>query len=260
MATLDEITKEKQRLARRLHASMLNARSLSASSVNWKRSSVCSHAIARARSQGRRPQPKCRPRDEGGCSSATTPTPAQCDCKISWRQPQLAQPQRSGSCLATGKTQQEITAACKGARPNHVGAAIARHKRAGRVEERDGKLYATAAGRSNASRSEAARKALSRPEGIRAQVSDRLGPIIPPDVDWPSSSRIWESTSPHHTTRIQIRRVGPLGIALFVLLVGLLPLAGLVLLLGAALVGVVIAGVLIGGRIFSSLSHHPFRR
>ena len=44
--------------------------------------------------------------------------------------------------LATGKTQQEITAACKNARPNHVGAAIARHKRAGRVEERDGKLYA----------------------------------------------------------------------------------------------------------------------
>jgi len=33
--------------------------------------------------------------------------------------------------LATGKTQQEIAAACKGARPNHVGAALARHKRAG---------------------------------------------------------------------------------------------------------------------------------
>jgi len=45
--------------------------------------------------------------------------------------------------LATGKTQQEITAACKGARPNHVGVVLARHKRAGRVEERDGKLYAT---------------------------------------------------------------------------------------------------------------------
>jgi hypothetical protein len=44
--------------------------------------------------------------------------------------------------LATGKTQQEIAAACKGARPNHVGAAIARHKRAGRLEVRDGKLYA----------------------------------------------------------------------------------------------------------------------
>jgi hypothetical protein len=45
--------------------------------------------------------------------------------------------------LATGKTRQEITAACQGARPNHVGVLIARHKRAGRIEERDGKLYAT---------------------------------------------------------------------------------------------------------------------
>ena len=49
--------------ARRLHASMLNARSLSASSVNWRRSSVCSRAIARAHSQERSPQPKCRPRE-----------------------------------------------------------------------------------------------------------------------------------------------------------------------------------------------------
>jgi hypothetical protein len=44
--------------------------------------------------------------------------------------------------LATGKTQQEITTACKGARPNHVGVVISRHKRAGRIEEREGKLYA----------------------------------------------------------------------------------------------------------------------
>jgi hypothetical protein len=45
--------------------------------------------------------------------------------------------------LANGKTQQEIAAACKGARPNYVGVVIARHKRAGRIEQRDGKLYAT---------------------------------------------------------------------------------------------------------------------
>jgi hypothetical protein len=44
--------------------------------------------------------------------------------------------------LAIGKTQREIAAACKGARPNHVGIVIARHKRAGRIEERDGRLYA----------------------------------------------------------------------------------------------------------------------
>jgi hypothetical protein len=45
--------------------------------------------------------------------------------------------------LANGKTQKEIAAACRGARPNYVGVVIARHKRAGRIEERDGKLYAT---------------------------------------------------------------------------------------------------------------------
>jgi hypothetical protein len=43
--------------------------------------------------------------------------------------------------------EQEIAAACKGARPNHVGVVIARHKRAGRIEERDGKLYATLSAR-----------------------------------------------------------------------------------------------------------------
>ena len=44
--------------------------------------------------------------------------------------------------LAKGRTQQEIAAACEGVRANHVGIAIARHRRAGRIEERDGKLYA----------------------------------------------------------------------------------------------------------------------
>jgi hypothetical protein len=48
--------------------------------------------------------------------------------------------------------------------------------------------------------------------------------------------------------------------ALFVLMVGILALAGLVLLLGAALVGVLVAGVHIGRGIFFSLSRHPFRR
>jgi len=82
--------------------------------------------------------------------------------------------------------------------------------------------------------------------------------IIPPGADWPRSSRI--SSGPHHTTRIQIARLGPVGIALFGLLIGILVLAGLVLILGAALVGVAAAGVLIGGGIFSSLSRRSFRR
>src|SRR4029077_15720526 len=63
--------------------------------------------------------------------------------------------------LATGKTQQEIAAACKGVRPNHVGAALARHKRAGLIEERDGKLYAIPSTRTDQP------AALSRPGAAR---------------------------------------------------------------------------------------------
>jgi hypothetical protein len=45
--------------------------------------------------------------------------------------------------LATGRTRQELYRACPNDRPNHVGIAVQRHLRAGRIQERDGKLYAT---------------------------------------------------------------------------------------------------------------------
>jgi hypothetical protein len=45
--------------------------------------------------------------------------------------------------LATGKTRQELYLACPNDRPNHVGIAVQRHLRAGRIQERDGKLYST---------------------------------------------------------------------------------------------------------------------
>ena len=45
--------------------------------------------------------------------------------------------------LATGKTRQELYVACPTDRPNHVGIAVGRHINAGRIQERDGKLYAT---------------------------------------------------------------------------------------------------------------------
>jgi hypothetical protein len=44
--------------------------------------------------------------------------------------------------LATGRTRQELYLACPNDRPNHVGIAVQRHLRAGRMQERDGKLYA----------------------------------------------------------------------------------------------------------------------
>jgi hypothetical protein len=45
--------------------------------------------------------------------------------------------------LASGRTRQELYRACPNDRPNHVGIAVQRHLRAGRIRERDGKLYAT---------------------------------------------------------------------------------------------------------------------
>ena len=84
--------------------------------------------------------------------------------------------------------------------------------------------------------------------------------IIPPGADLPHASRIWVSTGPHHTTRVQITRLGPVPIALFVMLIGILALAGMALLLGAALVGIAAGGVLIVGGIISSLSRGRFRR
>ena len=45
--------------------------------------------------------------------------------------------------LVTGKTRQELYAACPSDRPNNVGMVVQRLIRAGRIQERGGKLYAT---------------------------------------------------------------------------------------------------------------------
>jgi hypothetical protein len=84
--------------------------------------------------------------------------------------------------------------------------------------------------------------------------------IIPPGADWPRASRIWVSTGPHHTTRIQVTVLGPVGIALLALLIGIVALAGMAFLLGAVLVGIAAGGVLIVGGIISRISRHPFWR
>jgi hypothetical protein len=66
--------------------------------------------------------------------------------KSAGREPSARTPGGLGErilALATGKTRQELYAACPSDRPNHVGIAVQRHIRAGRIQERDGKLYAT---------------------------------------------------------------------------------------------------------------------
>jgi len=139
MSTLDEIAKEKQRIGEALArvdaqrdklTSQLSeleatervlARYSKGTQTTTSASTRATRADAPARGRGRR-----RTTTAGPASERTSPSLGD----------QIL-------ALATGKTQKEIAAACKGARPNHVGAAIARHKRAGHIEERDGKLYAT---------------------------------------------------------------------------------------------------------------------
>jgi hypothetical protein len=144
MSTLDEITKEKQRVSEALARVDTQREKLTGQlgelaatervlaryskgtpakkTASAKTSTTTTKAAAPARPRGR--------------LRTTTATPAGGKRSSPTLGDQVL-------ALANGKTQQEIAAACKGARPNHVGVVIARHKRAGRIEERDGKLYAT---------------------------------------------------------------------------------------------------------------------
>ena len=144
MSTLDEITKEKQRVSEALARVDAQREKLTGQLGELE---ATERVLARY-SKG------TQARKTASAKTPTTATKAAAPARPRGRpRTTTAKPaggKRSSSslsdqvlALATGKTQQEIAAACKGARPNHVGAAIARHKRAGRIEERDGKLYAT---------------------------------------------------------------------------------------------------------------------
>ena len=142
MSTLDEITKEKQRIAEALARVDAQREKLTGQLGELE---AAERVVARY-SKGT---------PVGKTASAKTPATAKAAAATRQRRARARAAEPAGGkrtsstlgdqvlALATGKTQQEIAAACKGARPNHVGAAIARFKRAGRIEERDGKLYAT---------------------------------------------------------------------------------------------------------------------
>jgi len=143
MSTLDEITKEKQRIGAALArveaqreklagqlgeleaAERVLARYSKGTPVRKVASANTPTTATKAAAAPRPRRPRTRAKEPAGAKS----TPSTLSDQV------LA--------LANGRTQQEIAAACKGARPNHVGAAIARYRRAGRIEERDGKLYAS---------------------------------------------------------------------------------------------------------------------
>jgi len=140
MSTLDEITKEKQRISEALARVDMQREKL----ANQLGELEATERVLARYSKGTQLKQTA--------SAPATATKAAAHARRRGRPPTTAKAvggKRGSSnlsdqvlALATGKTQQEIAAACKGARPNHVGAALSRHRRAGRIEERDGKLYA----------------------------------------------------------------------------------------------------------------------
>ena len=144
MSILDEITKEKQRVTEALARVEAQREKLASQLVELE---ATERVLARY-SKGSGARKTASARTAMTATNAAAPARAAGRPRSTTTKPvggKRGSPSLNDQvlALATGKTQQEIAAACKGARPNHVGAAIARHKRAGRIEERDGKLYAT---------------------------------------------------------------------------------------------------------------------
>jgi hypothetical protein len=97
-------------------------------------------------------------------------------------------------------------------------------------------------------------------ETPEAKLSSTEPEIIPPGAGWQQVSRTWASAAQHYAPRLWITPRGPVGFTLFVLLIVILAFAGIVLLFGAALVGIAATGVLIVGGIVSSVLRGQFRR
>ena len=144
MSTLDEITQEKQRVSEAL------------ARIDAQREKLASRlgeleATERVLARYSRGAPARRTGSAKTTTAAKATAPAQ-----SRRRPRSTAAKSAARgvtapslgdqilTLANGKTQQEIAAACDGVRANHVGIAIARHKRAGRIEERDGRALCDA--------------------------------------------------------------------------------------------------------------------
>jgi hypothetical protein len=143
MATLDEITNEKQRVSEALARVDAQRERLAGQLAELE---ATERVLARY-SKGSGVRRTASARTANAARKAASPAragarPRTATTKSAGRKRSSPRLNDQVLALADGKTQPEIAAACKGARPNHVGAAIARHRRAGRIEERDGKLYA----------------------------------------------------------------------------------------------------------------------
>jgi len=127
MATLDEITNEKQRVSEALARVDAQRERLAGQLAELE---ATERVLARY-SKGSGVRRTASGRTANTARKAASPARA-------GGRPRTATTKSAGR----KRSSPSLNDACKGARPNHVGAAIARHRRAGRIEERDGKLYA----------------------------------------------------------------------------------------------------------------------
>jgi hypothetical protein len=83
--------------------------------------------------------------------------------------------------------------------------------------------------------------------------------IIPPGMPL-ESRRMRDSAETHGTQRIYIARLGPFGIILLALVIGIVSVAILILLLGAFLLWIPVVGLIVAAAIFSGALRSYFRR
>lgn len=84
--------------------------------------------------------------------------------------------------------------------------------------------------------------------------------IIPPGADWPPTPRSRVSNSAGHVTIVRIARLGPVGIVVALIVLGMLAALTVLLLLGLAVVGVATTGVVIIGAAISLFLRRTFLR
>ena len=146
--TLDQITAAKTKLSERL-ARLDADREKAASQLHELE--TAERVLSRVGST----PPARRPRSgRTAAASASTSTSAATSTRGRSRPPRQAPIAQAGRktgaptlgervlALANGRTRRELYSACPNDRPNHVAIVVQRHIRAGRIEERDGKLYA----------------------------------------------------------------------------------------------------------------------
>ena len=83
--------------------------------------------------------------------------------------------------------------------------------------------------------------------------------IIPPGAPLPRGARVWVSTDGGSTQQIYVKPIGPVGMALLSLGVGAAVALAIVILLGAAIFGLAMIGVLILAGIIAGLLRGPTR-